>query len=592
MKTTTRFFTLLTLLALTFGAAGITPAYAATITVTNANDSGAGSLRQAIADAAAGDTITFAGDYTILLASQLTIDKNLTIDGVGHSVTVSGNHITRVFNVTAGQVTFNRLTIADGNAQTPDCGIDEMKCGGGIALQKNNAIVVTVSNSTFTGNSAADFSGGIHVEAGTLNVTDSTFSGNSAPWGGVIYNYGTLTVTNSTFSGNSASFNGGGIQNGGTLTVMNSTFSGNSATLYGGAIITGGGTATVTNSTFSGNSAAYGGGLYNYYSALSGTMTVTNSTFSGNSATSDGGGIFNAGGTVTVKNTLIVKGAAGANCYGTIDGANNLADDGTCGAGFTNSPTILLGALGNYGGSTQTIPILAGSSAIDAGDDTVCAAAPVNGLDQRGVTRPQGAHCDIGAYEEATPTLTFKSAGVQDGWILESAEKSNKGGTLDAKATTFRLGDDAAKKQHLGILSFSTGAGLPDDAVITKVTLKIKKQGVTGGGNPLTTFKGFMVDVKKGTFGTAALQASDFQAAASKTYGPFKPALAGGWYSMDLTSASTYINKLSTLSGLTQIRLRFKLDDNNNAVANYLSLFSGNAPVGSRPQLIIEYYVP
>jgi alpha-tubulin suppressor-like RCC1 family protein len=189
-------------------------------------------------------------------------------------------------------------------------------------------------------------------------------------------------------------------------------------------------------------------------------------------------------------------------------------------------------------------------------------------------------------------TLTVKSTGTQDGWILESSEKSNKGGTLDAKTTTFRLGDDNLKKQYLGILSFSTGAGLTDNAFITKVTLKVKKQGIVGGGNPVIAFQGFMVDIKGGTFGTAALQIGDFQAKANKSYGPFKPALTGGWYSIDLTSGKDYINNLSTASGLTQIRLRFKLDDNNNAVANYLSLFSGNAPAASRPQLIIEYYVP
>ena len=112
------------------------------------------------------------------------------------------------------------------------------------------------------------------------------------------------------------------------------------------------------------------------------------------------------------------------------------------------------------------------------------------------------------------------------------------------------------------------------------------------GGNPVTTFQGFMVDIKKGVFGTTALQASDFQTAASKTYGPFNTALTTGWYNLNLTAGKTYINKLSTLSGLTQIRLRFKLDDNNNALANYLSLYSGSAPITSRPQLIVEYYVP
>ncbi|MBL1173365.1 MAG: hypothetical protein HND45_13375, partial [Chloroflexi bacterium] len=99
-------------------------------------------------------------------------------------------------------------------------------------------------------------------------------------------------------------------------------------------------------------------------------------------------------------------------------------------------------------------------------------------------------------------------------------------------------------------------------------------------------------DVRKGVFGTSALQVIDFQAPASKTVGPLKPALVGGWYTLNLPPAKASVNKLATGSGLTQIRLRFKLDDNNNAVANYLSLYSGNAAVGARPQLIVEYYVP
>jgi hypothetical protein len=188
--------------------------------------------------------------------------------------------------------------------------------------------------------------------------------------------------------------------------------------------------------------------------------------------------------------------------------------------------------------------------------------------------------------------LTFTSTGSQDGFVLESAESSNSGGTLNSIATTFRLGDDSTKKQYRGILSFNTGASLPNNAVITKVMLKIKKQGITGGGNPVTAFQGFMADIKKGFFGTTALQASDFQTAANKTYGPFKPTAVSNWYSINLTGAKAYVNKLATSGGLTQIRLRFKLDDNNNAVANYLSLFSGNAPTASRPQLIIQYYVP
>jgi hypothetical protein len=189
-------------------------------------------------------------------------------------------------------------------------------------------------------------------------------------------------------------------------------------------------------------------------------------------------------------------------------------------------------------------------------------------------------------------TKQFYSTGANDGWILESTETSNAGGTLNATAATFRLGDDAAKKQYRGVLSFNTGASLPDNAVITSVTLKIKKSAVIGGGNPVTTFQGFMVDIKKGFFGAlAGLQASDFQAVAGKTYGPFNPTPVSNLYSIDLTSAKGYINKLSTSSGLTQIRLRFKLDDNNNAVANYISFFSGDS-AANKPILIIKYYVP
>jgi hypothetical protein len=185
-------------------------------------------------------------------------------------------------------------------------------------------------------------------------------------------------------------------------------------------------------------------------------------------------------------------------------------------------------------------------------------------------------------------TVSLLSVGFQDGWILESTENSSKGGLINSAATTFRLGDNAAQKQYRGLLSFNTGAKLPDTAILTKVTLKLKKSGVTGGGNPVTLFQGFIVSLKKGVFGISALQTSDFQAVANKSYGPFTPTLSNNWYSINLTTGKAYINRV----GPTQIRLRFKRDDNDNTVANYLSLFSGNAYTASRPQLMIEYYVP
>ena len=186
-------------------------------------------------------------------------------------------------------------------------------------------------------------------------------------------------------------------------------------------------------------------------------------------------------------------------------------------------------------------------------------------------------------------TSSFKSVGSQDGWILESTEVNGTGGTMNSTTSTFNLGDDAANRQYRVILSFNTSS-LPDNAVIIQVTLKVKKNGVVGGGDPLSKFQGFMVDIKRGIFGTVALELSDFNATASKIVGPFSPALSGsGWYSLNLTSGKGYVNK----TGNTQFRLNFKLDDNHNSVANFLRLYSGNATTASdRPQLVIKYYVP
>ncbi len=174
-----------------------------------------------------------------------------------------------------------------------------------------------------------------------------------------------MTVSNSTFSGNSASgFGGGGIYNLGDTTVI------------------------VSNSTFDSNSAQTGGGIANYR-----TVTVSNSTFSGNSAANGGGGIYNSdsgGAVTTLKNTIVANSPTGGNCSGAItDGGGNLSyPDATC-PGINGDP--VLGPLQNNGGPTQTMALLPGSAAIDAANDAICAAAPVNNRDQRGITRPQGA---------------------------------------------------------------------------------------------------------------------------------------------------------------------------------------------------------
>jgi len=187
-------------------------------------------------------------------------------------------------------------------------------------------------------------------------------------------------------------------------------------------------------------------------------------------------------------------------------------------------------------------------------------------------------------------TKSYRSVGSQDGWVLESSETSNVGGTMNTAATVFYLGDDASNRQYRAILSFNT-SGLPDDAVITKVTLKIKKQGLVGS-NPFNNHQGLLVDIKKPYFGNAlALAAHDFQAIVSKSaVGTFGTTASSGWYSATLLNkAYPYINR----TGTTQLRLRFTLDDDNNNTADYMKFFSGNYGTATdRPLLVIQYYVP
>lgn len=184
-------------------------------------------------------------------------------------------------------------------------------------------------------------------------------------------------------------------------------------------------------------------------------------------------------------------------------------------------------------------------------------------------------------------TAVFRSAGSNDGWVLESGENSNKGGALENAASTFNLGDNAADKQYRAILDFDTSS-LPDDVVITKVTLRIMKQGLAGT-NPFSTHGVLRADIRSLFFGAnAILQAGDFQAAANNTSAAqFGAAPAGNWYSAVLNSAGrAFVNP----TGVTQFRLRFAADDNNDNGADFMRFYSGNvATVAYRPQLIIHY---
>ncbi len=318
--------------------------------VSNLNDSGAGSLRQAVIDAnanAGADEITFSIDGTITLTSgEISITDSVTITGNGADKTIiSGNNASRVFNVNASgkTITFDGLSITKG------------RVGGN--------------------------GGGIYVDIGTVNVSNSIISGNSASnsGGGIFFANGTINVSDSTISDNSASDHGGGIyHNSGTMTVSNSTVSGNSASgsvSFGGGIFVTGGTVAVSNSTVSGNMAkSNGGGIY----GNTGTVNIVNSTISGNRVTegqNDGGGIYIDGGTVNLLNSIVIGNTAtsGADVYhnrGTVNAKYNTY--GTCNitldmTNIQSTATAVFGAnvLADNDGPTKTIALADNSTAKD-----------------------------------------------------------------------------------------------------------------------------------------------------------------------------------------------------------------------------------
>lgn len=186
-------------------------------------------------------------------------------------------------------------------------------------------------------------------------------------------------------------------------------------------------------------------------------------------------------------------------------------------------------------------------------------------------------------------SLSLNSVAANDGWVLESSETSNVGGTLNGTANTFHLGDDKANKQSVGILDFDT-SGLPDTAVITSVVLMIEKQGLEGT-DPFTTHGDLLVDIQKPYFGgTAGLEVGDFEATPGLSAVSMVDANpVSNWYSAIMDGAGyAYID----LAGTTQFRLRFALDDNDDRDADFMKFYSGKAAAGNRPQLIIEYYIP
>lgn len=431
--------------------------------VTNTNDSGAGSLRQAIlnANATAGaDTITFAGVFTdatpdiiTLTSGKLSITDDVTILGTGASnLAINGNNVSDVFEIsgTGTDVSIDGLKIT--NANDVVYGSILLNSNASLSLSNSNISdnrgavggifnrgTLSLTNSTVSNNQGSSLGGGI-FNSGNLSLTNSNVSYNRASTyyfsshGGGIFNRGNLSLTNSNISYNSASASGvaryspldiptygGGIYNSGSLNITNSTLSNNSASFGGGILNTA--IANFTNGTISDNRANYGGGISN-----SGTLTLTNGTITNNTVSrsyayaADGGGVFNdSDGSVFVANTIIAGNFENESEYyyeppifnhdvagNFTDAGNNLIGDNTGSTGFTTSTLVgtstnpidpKISLLQNNGGATFTNALLADSPAINAGNNTLI--PPSITTDQRGngFDRISEGTVDIGAVE-------------------------------------------------------------------------------------------------------------------------------------------------------------------------------------------------
>ncbi len=406
------------LLVAALGSAAVAaPALAATVPCT------ASDLISAISAAnGSGGTVTLTSGcvYTLTAVNNTTdgggvglpvISANVTVQGNGATIirsTASGTPVFRIFDVSSsGSLTLSSLTVSNGLANNGQQG------GGGIFSHGT----LTISGSTFTGNSApasSGTSGGGINNSGTLNVSTSTFTGNTGQEGGAIFNQATATITNNTFINNTATiYGGGGLLNAaGSATVNGDTFTGNTGP--GGGAIDNDTTLNISDSTFTSNTAGTNGGgaLDNF-----GPTTITQSTFSGNSAPYDSNLLNYLGFTLSISMSVVANGQGAPNCGGGAaftDAGYNLDTGSSCGFSSANhsmnNTGPQLGPLASNGGPTQTMALPFGSPAVDAIPSSTPGCAGTT--DQRGITRPQGSGCDIGAYElvqsgsgqPATPT--------------------------------------------------------------------------------------------------------------------------------------------------------------------------------------------
>jgi hypothetical protein len=567
------------------GIVNAAPAQAITTVDCNAAGYTPGDLQAAITAETPGGTVNVTGTCTerVGIQGNLTLAGSgaatTTINGGG----TPGLPVIFVFADASPTVNISGLTVTGGNSGV-GAGVDIFLSGGVVTITDsvisgntatargggifndswNGVPTLNLVNSTVSGNNSPDHAGGLWSDS-ILNITNSTVSGNTATndGGGVYNSGGTVTVTGSTIGPDNTAHQGGGIFStggSGVTTLTDSTVIGNTAVMFGGGVHNDGsalvtsdstisgntntgngagagifnlglGTVDLTNVTVSGNSADQwtGGGIGQFGASLN----VTNSTITNNSSGGGGGGGLAAGATTTLRGTIIAGNTAAVGapeCLGggsiTTSGYNLIGDGTDCAfpAGGTGDQVgtgvapidAKLGPLADNG-SPFTHALLQGSPAINAIPPASCVPA----TDERGVSRPQGANCDIGAYEATPAAAVADTYSVPQLGTLTVAAPGILGNDTDAEGDT--LTAVKASDPTNGTLTLLANGGFtykPNGAFTGTDTFTYRAFDATGGSNiatvtinvtPLghdvglvdvTTGKWYLRDAKTGTITT------------------------------------------------------------------------------------------